>query len=156
MTVHATRRSAAAPPAYVDRQGSTEELPELLALADVVVLCVPLTAETRGLIDAEALATMKPGSYLVNIARGPVVDTDALTAALRDGHLAGACLDVTDPEPLPADHPLWAMDKVVITPHMAGRSAVTDERWRQLYLENLRRFAAGEPLLNVVDKDAGY
>ena len=76
--------------------------------------------------------------------------------ALQDGRLAGACLDVTDPEPLPSDHPLWSMPNVVITPHVSGRSALTGERRRTLYLENLRRFGAGEPLLNVVDKKAGY
>jgi D-2-hydroxyacid dehydrogenase (NADP+) len=156
MRVIATRRSEVPPPPYVDEQGTSDRLGEFLGQADVVVLCVPLTAETTRLIGAEELAAMKPGSYLVNIARGRVVDTDALVAALERGHLAGAGLDVTDPEPLPADHVLWTMPNVVITPHVASRSALTRRIWRETYVENLRRFAAGEPLVNVVDKAAGY
>jgi phosphoglycerate dehydrogenase-like enzyme len=84
------------------------------------------------------------------------VDTDALLRSLESGHLAGAGLDVTDPEPLPPDHALWRMPNVIITPHVAARSELTGDRWRALYVENLRRFAAGEPLLNVVDRKAGY
>ena len=99
---------------------------------------------------------MKPGSYLVNIGRGRIVVTDALVAALESGRLAGACLDVTDPEPLPADHPLWAFPNVVITPHVSSEAGISEERWWALLRENLRRFDAGEPLLNVVDKRAGY
>jgi phosphoglycerate dehydrogenase-like enzyme len=108
------------------------------------------------MIGARELEAFKPGAYLVNVGRGKLVDTEALMAALEDGRLAGACLDVTDPEPLPPDHPLWEMPNVVITPHMSSRSALTAERWRAIYVENLRRFGAGEPLLNVVDKQAGY
>jgi phosphoglycerate dehydrogenase-like enzyme len=156
MRVLATRRSAVGSPPYVDVQRTPDELLDLLAEADVAVVCVPLTEETTGMIDATALAAMKPGGFLVNISRGPVVDTAALVDALRSGHLAGACLDVTDPEPLPEGHALWAMPNVVITPHVAARSAVTDAQWKRLYVENLRRFGAGEPLLNVVDKAAGY
>jgi phosphoglycerate dehydrogenase-like enzyme len=156
MRVLATRRSAVAPPPYVDRQGTPDELPALLAESDVVVLCVPLTDETRGMISARELALIRPGGYLVNIARGPVVDSDALVRALEDGHLAGAGLDVTDPEPLPPDHALWRMPNVIITPHVAARSELTGERWWALYIENLRRFGNGEPLLNVVDMKAGY
>jgi phosphoglycerate dehydrogenase-like enzyme len=156
MRVLATRRSAVPPPPYVDQQGTADDLHRFLAEADVVVLCVPLTDETTGMISAEELALMKPGSYLVNVARGRVVVTEALVDALERGHLAGACLDVTDPEPLPAGHPLWTMPNVVITPHVSSRSALTGDRWEALYIENLRRFGAGEPLLNVVDKTAGY
>ncbi|KAA3605545.1 MAG: D-2-hydroxyacid dehydrogenase [Planctomycetota bacterium] len=156
MHVLATRRSAVEAPPYVDFQGTPEQLPALLGQADVIVLCLPLTEETRGMIDAKAMSQMKQGAFLVNIARGRIMDTEALTLALQSGHLAGACLDVTDPEPLPADHPLWSMDNVVITPHVAGRAALTSKQWNQVYRENLRRFAAGEPLLNVVDKKAGY
>ncbi len=156
MRVLATRRSGVPAPAFVDRQGRPEELFSLLPEADVVVLCVPLTAETTGMIGARELRAMKPGAYLVNVARGKLVDTQALVEALRAGRLAGACLDVTDPEPLPPDHPLWSLPGVVITPHVAGRSELTDERRRALYLENLLRFGRGEPLLNVVDKRAGY
>ena len=156
MRVWATRRSDTPPPDYVDRQGRSDELLAMLPEADVVVLCVPLTEETAGLIDTEAFAAMKPGAVLINIARGGVVDTDALVAALESGTLAGAGLDVTDPEPLPAGHPLWEMPNVLITPHVASRAALTSAQWQTLYVENLRRFAAGEPLLNVVDKAAGY
>ncbi|QDV07230.1 Glycerate dehydrogenase [Planctomycetes bacterium Poly30] len=156
MTVLATRRSRKERPAFVDRVGTAEDLEVMLPLADVVVLCVPLTEETEGMIDARTLGLMKPGAYLVNIARGAVVDTDALVGALESGRLAGACLDVTDPEPLPPGHVLWSLDNVVITPHVASRATLTNERRATLLEENLRRFGAGEPLLNVVDKAAGY
>ncbi|MHC4080170.1 MAG: D-2-hydroxyacid dehydrogenase [Planctomycetota bacterium] len=156
MHVLATRRSDTPPPPYVDRQARPDELTELLPHADVVVLCVPLTKQTEGMIGQAELAAFKPDAYLVNVARGKVIDTEALVKALEDSRLAGACLDVTDPEPLPPGHALWTMPNVVITPHMSGRSALTSERWRAVYLENLRRFGAGEPLLNVVDKNAGY
>ncbi len=156
MRVLATRRSDTPPPSYVDRQGSADELLEFLPEADVVAVCVPLTDQTKGMIGERELAAVKPGAYLINVARGKVVDTDALVAALESGRLAGACLDVTDPEPLPSDHPLWTMPNVIITPHMSGRSALTGERMRAIYLENLRRFGTGEPLLNVVDMKAGY
>ena len=156
MEVWATKRRATEPPSYVDRQETSDKLMEMLPDADVVVLCVPLTDETRGMIGAEQFAAMQPGSYLINIARGPVVDTDALMVALQNGTLAGAGLDVTDPEPLPAEHPLWQIENLIITPHVAARSQLTSDDWTRLYRENLRRFGKGEPLLNVVDKTAGY
>jgi phosphoglycerate dehydrogenase-like enzyme len=156
MEVLATRRSRKAPPAYVDRQGTGADLDALLPLADVVVLCVPLTEETEGMIDARTLGLMKRGAYLINIARGKVVDTDALVAALESGQLAGAGLDGTEPEPLTPGHRLWNLPNVVITPHVASRAALTGERREALLEENLRRFGAGESLLNVVDKAAGY
>jgi len=156
MTVLATRRSSDDAPDFVSHVGRPEDLLSLLPQADVVAIAVPLTDETRGLFDAAAFAAMKPGSYLVNIARGKVVDTDALLAALQSGRLAGACLDVTDPEPLPADHPLWRLPNVVITPHVAARAQLTEDRAWELFRENLRRFDAGEPLLNAVDPSAGY
>jgi len=156
MEVLATRRTEAPRPEFVDRVGRPEELLALLPEADVVVIAVPLTAETEGLFGRAAFAAMKPGSWLVNIARGRVVETPALLEALDTGRLAGACLDVTDPEPLPPGHPLWARSNVVITPHVASDAELTDERSRRLLRENLRRFGAGEPLLNVVDLRAGY
>ena len=156
MRVLATRRSDTPPPPYVDLQMGPDGLRELLPQADVVALCVPLTEQTRGMIGEPELRLFRPGAYVINVGRGKVVDTDALVKALRDGRLAGACLDVTDPEPLPPGHPLWAMPNVVITPHVSGRSALTRARHRSVYLENLRRFGTGEPLLNVVDKQAGY
>ncbi|MEM7227469.1 MAG: D-2-hydroxyacid dehydrogenase [Planctomycetota bacterium] len=156
MRVVATRRSQSTPPPYVDEQGTAADFDRFLAEADVVVLSVPLTDDTRGMIGAAQLAAMKPGSYLVNVARGPVVDTDALVDALQRGHLAGACLDVTDPEPLTPDHVLWTMPNVIITPHVSSRSPLTSAVWKRTYLDNIRRFGAGEPLVNVVDKAAGY
>lgn len=143
-------------PAYVDEMGGAEDLDRLLPQADVVAIALPLTKETRGLFDTERLALMPAGSWLVNIGRGPIVDTDALLAALRSGHLAGAALDVTDPEPLPAEHPLWKLDNVIITPHVASRAELTGQRRWEIVKENVRRFAAGEALINVVDKELGY
>lgn len=156
MRIIATRRSDAASPEFVQRVGKPADLLSMLPGADVVAICVPLTAETEGMIDEAAFKAMKPGAILINIARGRIVDTSALFAALNDGRLAGACLDVTEPEPLPADSPLWKMPNVVITPHVAADAQVTDDRRVILFRENLRRFSAGEPLLNVVDKKAGY
>jgi len=157
MKVLATRRNASTPsPEWIERVGPPEELAALLPRADVVVICVPLTKETERLFDAKMLGLMKSTAYLVNIARGKVVDTAALVAALQAKKLAGACLDVTDPEPLPKESPLWALKNVVITPHMAADAELTDERSWALFKENLRRFAAGEKLENVVDKKAGY
>jgi phosphoglycerate dehydrogenase-like enzyme len=156
MRVIATRRSDAPAPPGIEKVGRPDELLALLPEADVVAICVPLTAETEHLFGARAFAAMKPGAWLINIARGKIVDTDALVAALAEHRLAGACLDVTDPEPLPAASPLWAMENVVITPHVASDARITDQRALALLKENLRRFAAGEPLLNVVDKKAGY
>jgi len=156
MHVIGTRRTTAPSPAYFERVGLSADLIGMLPQADVVAIAVPLTRETQGMFNRAAFAAMKRGSFLINIARGRVVDTDAMLAALRDGTLAGACLDVTDPEPLPADSPLWGMPNVVITPHVAAESEVTEQRQSALFVENIRRFGAGEPLLNVVDKQAGY
>lgn len=126
-----------------------DELPELLPTADVVVLVVPLTDETRGLVDGAFLARLRPGALLVNIARGPVVDTDALVAALQQRHVRYAT-DVTDPEPLPADHPLWSAPGALITPHVGGAADSMQRRAHRLLREQLHRFAAGEPLENVI------
>lgn len=156
MRVIGTRRSKAPPPPGFDHVGLSDDLDSLLPEADVVAIAVPLTAETAGLFNAERFGLMKQDSFLINIARGKVVDTDALVDALKSGKLAGACLDVTDPEPLPEDHVLRDFPNVIITPHVAGISEVTNERSRALLKENIRRFGAGEPLLNVVDKKAGY
>lgn len=156
MRVIGTRRSDSPSAEYIERVGKPSDLLAMLPEADVVALAVPLTPETQNLMNAEAFEVMKPGAFLINIARGKVVNTDAMIKVLESGKLAGACLDVTDPEPLPKEHPLWKQKNVVITPHVAGRSAVTDQRRSALTVENLRRFAAGEPLLNVVDKEAGY
>jgi phosphoglycerate dehydrogenase-like enzyme len=126
-----------------------DELPALLPHADVVVLTTPLTEQTRGLADASFLAAMKNGSLLVNVARGPVVDTKALLAETESGRLTAA-LDVTDPEPLPAGHPLWHAPGVLISPHVGGSTSAFLPRATRLIRAQLGRFAAGEPLVNVV------
>ena len=127
------------------------ELPDVLPAADVVVLIVPITDETRGMVDARFLRAMKDGALLVNVARGPVVVTDDLLAEVSTGRLRAA-LDVTDPEPLPADHPLWHAPGVVITPHVGGASDALWPRAYRLVAEQLRRTAAGEPLINQVSE----
>jgi len=125
------------------------DLPDLLPRVDVVILIVPGTSETRGLVDAGFLGSMKDGALLVNVARGPVVVTDDLVAALRSGRLRAA-LDVTDPEPLPAGHPLWSAPNVLITPHVGGATPAMWPRAYRLVREQLGRFARGEPLANVM------
>lgn len=128
---------------------SVAELPELLPRADVVVMLVPLSEETRGMVDAAFLARMHDGALLVNVARGRVVDTDALLAELRTGRLRAA-LDVTEPEPLPPDHPLWTAPGCLISPHVGGASSAFLPRARRMVAEQVRRFAAGEPVEHVV------
>jgi phosphoglycerate dehydrogenase-like enzyme len=126
-----------------------DELPALLPAADVVVLVVPLTSQTTGLVDAAFLAAMPDGALLVNAARGPVVDTAALAAELITGRIAAA-LDVTDPEPLPTDSPLWTLPNVLLTPHVGGAVRGVLRRAYALAGDQLRRYAAGEPLINIV------
>lgn len=155
MRVIATRASSREGPDFVDYVGLSDELFELAAQADVVVNALPLTPETEDLFDAAFFDAAKRGHYFINVGRGGSVVTADLVAALNDGHVAGAGLDVTDPEPLPADHVLWQMDNVVITPHMAGFGS-DRERHAALLKDNIRRFIAGEPLLNVVDPEKGY
>jgi phosphoglycerate dehydrogenase-like enzyme len=139
-----------------ERYYPPEALRELLGASDVVVIALPLTPATRGLFDASAFAAMRPGAFLVNIARGEICDEAALVAALRDGRLAGAALDVFAREPLPSDDPLWALPNVILTPHISGLTPHYNERATALFAANLRRYLAGEPLYNVVDKHAGY
>ena len=155
MRVVATRNSSREGPDYVDYVGLSDELFELAGQADVIVNALPLTPQTRGLFNAEFFDAAKKGHIFVNVARGGSVVTDDLVAALKDGRVGGAGLDVTDPEPLPADHELWQMDNVIITPHIAWYGS-TGERERALAAENLRRFVAGDALLNVVDPARGY
>jgi phosphoglycerate dehydrogenase-like enzyme len=130
---------------------STADLPQLLPQADVVILIVPVTDETRGMVDAEFLAAMRDGALLVNAARGVVVDTDALVAELTAGRLRAA-LDVTEPEPLPAGHPLWTAPGLLLTPHVGGEVPETGERSQATVVDQLGRILAGEPLVNVVDR----
>ncbi len=155
MRVVGTRRSSREGPNFVDYVGLSNELLELAAEADFIVNALPLTPETTGLLDAEFFSAAKRGAFLINVGRGPTVVTDDLVAALESGQLAGAGLDVTDPEPLPADHVLWQMENVIITPHVAARDS-NRARHLILFRENLRRFAAGDALMNVVDPERGY
>jgi len=127
-----------------------DELPGLVPTADIVVLIVPLTEQTRGLVDADLLARMKDGALLVNVARGAVVQTAALVEALRAGRVRAA-LDVVDPEPLPVDHPLWTAPGVLISPHVGGATSAMWPRAYRLIREQLERFSAGKPLVNVMD-----
>lgn len=140
----------------VERVGSLDELPALLGESDVVALGCPLTEETRRLFDASTFARMKPGAYLINVTRGEIIDGEALVEALREERLAGAGLDVTPEEPLPADHPLWQLPNVVITPHTAGASQHRAPRNLDRFCQNLRRLRSGEPLLGQIDKQLGY
>jgi phosphoglycerate dehydrogenase-like enzyme len=138
----------------VARVGGPRGLRRALGEADYVVLAVPLTPATRGLVGARELAAMKRSAWLLNVARGPVVDEAALLRALRARRLAGAVLDVFDREPLPRDHPFWRMDNVVVTPHVAGPSV--PEEITPIFNDNLRRYLAGRPLRHVVDRRRGY
>jgi phosphoglycerate dehydrogenase-like enzyme len=134
----------------------TAQLPSMLAQSDYVVVLAPLTSETRHLIDAVAFEVMKPAAFFFNLARGGLVDETALVEALSQGEIAGAGLDVFEAEPLPADSPLWQLENVIISPHVSGFTPRYDERASDLFAENLGRYLAGEPLLNLVDRERGY
>lgn len=133
-----------------------DELHLLLAACDAVVLALPLNQQTERLIGKEQLARMRPHTFLINIGRGALIEQNALVAALQEQRLGGAALDVTDPEPLPSNSPLWKMDNVIITPHIAGLSIHYDDRIVDLFSENLHRYLTGEPLLNLVQRERGY
>jgi phosphoglycerate dehydrogenase-like enzyme len=156
MRVIATRNSGRTGPPFVDYVGLADELPKLAGDADVIVNTLPHTPSTDQVFNEAFFAASKRGAFFVNVGRGKTVDTDALVRALRDGRLAGAGLDVTDPEPLPVAHPLWGLPNVIITPHVGGDSDGHMERMWLLFEENLRRFASGDRLLSVVDKQRGY
>lgn len=149
------RRRPAAMPGVARVLGPDRHL-EAIEGADAVVLALPLLADTVGLIGPEELAAMGPHTWLVNVARGAHVQTDALVAALEGGSLGGAGLDVTDPEPLPDGHPLWALDNVVITPHTGNTKAMARPLLGARIADNVRRYAAGRPLVGLVDVDLGY
>jgi phosphoglycerate dehydrogenase-like enzyme len=157
LRITAIRRRIEQPvPGGVEAVWPPDRLPDLLAQSDVVVLAAPHTPETKRLIGRTQVAQMRPGALLINVARGKLVDDDAVIEALRDGRLGGAALDVFTEEPLPPSSPYWDLPNVIVTPHTSG--AMTDY-WTPLvalFSENLRRFEKGEPLLNVVDKVAGY
>jgi phosphoglycerate dehydrogenase-like enzyme len=140
----------------VDHVYGPDALHEFLGEADVVVLAAPLTPETEDLIDEAALAAMKPTAWLVNVARGRLVDDHALVRALRENRIGGVALDTFRDEPLPTASPLWELPNVIVTPHTSWSSARVLDRSIELFCDNLRRFRAGEPLRNVVDRSAGY
>ena len=155
--VHTTvvrRQSEATPGA--DRTVQTGNLMEALRDADLLVLAAPLTRETRLMIREPQLRAMKKDAWLINVARGRLVDTDDLVRALKEGWIGGAGLDVTDPEPLPVGHPLWGLDNCIITSHTANPPNLDRQLFRGRIIENVRRFAAGEPLLGLIDRAAGY
>lgn len=155
MKVIATRNSSRSGPDFVDYVGLSDELLTLAARSDVVINAVPLTPQTTNLFDRKFFDTVKRGAIFINVARGASVVTDELVAALEDGRIAAAGLDVTEPEPLPSGHQLWQMDNVIITPHIAWQGNERDH-YPIVFEENLRRFIAGEALLNVVDPEKGY
>lgn len=156
MKVIATRNSRREGPDYVSYVGLADELLELTRQADVVINAAPLTDKTRGMFNAEFFRAMQSHAYFVSVGRGLSTNTDDLVAALKNGDLAGAGLDVTDPEPLPADHPLWRQPRVIVTPHMAFRSEKLTERVWILVEENLRRYINGDKLISMVDLKRGY
>ena len=141
-----------------DELYTTEELDRHIPRADVVALSLPSTKETVSLFGAERIGLLKHSAILINVGRGTAVDSDALSDALYAGKAGGAALDVTDPEPLPPDHPLWNAPNTIITPHVSGEWEVPEntERVLDIVYDNLRRFTAGQPLRNVVDRTTGY
>lgn len=152
------RRSDGSKPDYADEVHLTGELDELLPRADVVAVTLPGTQETRGMMGRERIERMKPGAVVLNVGRGYIIDTEALCDALESGHLGGAGLDVTEPEPLPRGHRLWGLPTAVITPHVSGGYHLpeTHERIIGIFSDNLGRFLRGEPLKNTVDFATGY
>jgi phosphoglycerate dehydrogenase-like enzyme len=143
-------------PDFVERLFGSDELDSALEQADHVAICLPLTDATRGLFNATRFARMRPGSYIYNIGRGAIIDSAALQESLASGHLAGAGLDVTDPEPLPPTSSLWDDPRVIITNHTSGGSSKNPDRTLEIYRDNISRAISGKPLRNVIDKLEGY
>jgi phosphoglycerate dehydrogenase-like enzyme len=156
MRVIATRSSSREGPDFVDYVGLPDELNTLAGKADVVANALPLTPATTGIFNKAFFAALKPGAIFLSVGRGKSTVTADLIAALQSGKLYGAGLDVTDPEPLPQDSPLWRLPNVIITPHVSAAGADSPQRTMVIAVENLRRYVAGEPLLNVVDMGKGY
>lgn len=152
----ATDRFPVDPPRRLDALWPADQLPRLLEEADTVILCVPLNAQTHHLIGSKELARMKPTARLLNVARGPVIDEDALVQAVQQGQLAGVGMDVAEVEPLPRESPLWEMPNVMITPHVGAQSARRVDDTTEFACANLSRFLRGKPLLNEVDKTLGF
>jgi phosphoglycerate dehydrogenase-like enzyme len=156
MRIIATRNSSRRGPDYVDYVGLADELNKLAGEADVIVNALPLTAKTTGVFNKAFFDAAKPGAMFLSVGRGKSTVTKDLIAALESGQIYGAGLDVTDPEPLPADSPLWQMPRVVITPHSSAAGIDSLRRMATIAVENLRRYANGERMLNIVDINAGY
>ncbi len=156
MRIAALRRKASADDGIVDQSYTSAQLNDLIAASDYLLLVLPLTPETRGMLGAAEIAAMKPGAVLINVGRGPVVDEPALIQALQSGKIRGAALDVFSVEPLPAGHPFYGMSNVLVSPHTADRVEGFMGPAMNAFLENLERFLDVEPLENVVDKHAGY
>jgi phosphoglycerate dehydrogenase-like enzyme len=155
MRVIGVRRSSTPVPG-VERIVTPEQLGDAVAEADYLAVCAPLTNATRGAVSREVIARMKPSAWIVNIARGAIVDEAALAEALQAKLIGGAALDALTVEPLPRESPLWSLENVIITPHSSNSSPNVRQRTVALIQENLRRFKTGEPLLNVVNLEAGY
>jgi phosphoglycerate dehydrogenase-like enzyme len=156
MRVIATRASGHSGPDFVSYVGLPDELLKLSKEADFVVNCAPLTPQTTGIFNQAFFAAMKPSAYFISVGRGHSTVTADLVAALTSGKIAGAGLDVVDPEPLPAESPLWQLPNVIITPHISADTPVSHEQYDAVLEENLRRYVAGEPMLSVVDIERGY
>ncbi len=156
MRVVGLRRRMQDCPPYIDSLVGPEGLHDLLRQSDHVAMCCPLTPETKGMIGEAELGSMKSSAYIYNIGRGRIIQAAPLLRALKEGSIAGAGLDVTDPEPLPPDSELWDMPNVLVTQHTSGTAPHNDEYMFDLLARNLQRFIDGEPLINVVDKQAGY
>jgi phosphoglycerate dehydrogenase-like enzyme len=156
--VYGVRRNVHETPDYVKAMYTMENMDEILPECDIVALSLPETAETIHLFDEARLRKMKKGAILVNVGRGTAVVTEDLLKIMKEGYLAGACLDVTDPEPLPKNHPLWNTEHVYITPHLSGRfnAEVTYDRVLNIFRTSLLHYLAGEPLDNIVNKSIGY
>lgn len=150
------KRTLGGQPEYVDQLYTTEAIDEVLEQSDYIVLALPGTKKTAGIITEQSLRRMKPEAFLVNIGRGALVDQEALIKALKEGWIGGVGLDVTTPEPLPQDSPLWGLKNVIITPHVSGSSPTNDFRRMGIFLRNLEHYLAGRPLENLVDFEEGY
>ena len=156
--VSGVRRTVHDKPEYIDALYTTEELPDIIGKFDIVALSLPGTPATTGLFDEALLRKMKQGAVLLNVGRGSAIVMDDLVRVMRDGHLSAACLDVTEPEPLPKNHALWNTKHVYITPHIAGRfnAAVTYDKVLSIFADNLDRWLDGQILSNIVDRKRGY
>ena len=152
------RRLDASKPDYMDEVHLQDKIDELIPRADVIALSLPNNAETKHTLNAARMAMMKPNAVVINVGRGPAIDTEALVEGLKRGYPSFACLDVTDPEPIPPEHPLWDMRNVIITPHCSGwqTNPGTPNRATDIFLENVRAYIEDRPLRNVVDRVTGY